>query len=61
MITKVYYIDGTRENKQKMKEIRETIPCFYSSKPVEMDFLEVTIQMRIEDVAFVEMMIAPLV
>jgi hypothetical protein len=44
-----------------MKEIRETIPCFYSSKPVEMDFLEVTIQMRIEDVAFVEMMIAPLV
>jgi hypothetical protein len=61
MIVKVYYIDGTRENKARMKEIRDMFPIFYSSKPVEMDFLEITIEMRIEDVASIERLIAPLV
>ena len=61
MIVKVYYIDGTRENKARMREIRDMFPIFFSAKPVEMDFLEVTIEMRVEDVSSIERLIAPLV
>jgi len=62
MIKKVYYLDRTAKGFRKiMNDIKMRIPCFYSSKPVEMDYLECTFEVRREDVDTLERMIAPLV
>lgn len=62
MITKTYYLDRTVKGfRQKIEHIKKAIPCFYSAKPVEMDFLECSFQVHREDVSTFEKMIAPLV
>ena len=62
MITKTYYLDRTVKGfRQRIEHIKKVIPCFYSSKPMEMDFLECSFQVRREDVSALERLIAPLV
>lgn len=62
MVTKTYYLDKTIKGfRSTIARIKETIPCFYTSKPVEMDYAECTFQVRAEDVKALERMIAPLV
>lgn len=63
MITKVYYI--APEHKDEFYHVADQImmnfPCFMSAQPVEMDWDEVTIQCRTEDIAAIEKQIAPFV
>lgn len=62
METKTYYLDTmTNGFHTLIKEIIHTIPCFYTSKPVEMDYAECTFQVCREDIPALEKMIAPLV
>ena len=62
MIKKTYYLDKNVKNfRAQISNIKTRIPCFYSSKPVEMDYLECTFEVRKEDVSTLERMIAPLV
>lgn len=62
MITKTYYIDGNIPNNRKeLRKIRQMIPCRYSSKPVEMGYLECTFTIQNEDVKRLEKCLAPLV
>lgn len=62
MITKIYYLDRNAKGyKQAIACIKKTIPCFTSAKPVEMDFVEWTFEVRAEDVTALEKMLAPLV
>ena len=41
--------------------LEDAIPCFIECEPVEMNYMEVSITCRNEDVAFVEKAVAPLV
>ena len=62
MIKKTYYLDSTAKGyRQAIAYIKKTIPCFTSAKPVELDFVEWTFEVRAEDVVTLERMIAPLV
>jgi hypothetical protein len=62
MITKTYYLDSTAKGyHQAIAYIKKAIPCFTSAKPVELDFIEWTFEVRKEDVASLERMIAPIV
>ena len=62
MITKTYYLDTTVTNfNKRIKEIKKSIPCIFSYKPVEMDFAECTFKIKKGDVATLEKMIAHLV
>lgn len=61
MTKKVYYIEASVSLVSAVEYIENTIPCFIELKPVEMDYMEVTIICRDADVAFVEKAVAPLV
>lgn len=62
METKTYYLDTMANGFPTLiKKIIRTIPCFYTCKPVEMDYAECTFQVRREDIPTLEKMIAPLV
>ena len=62
MTTKTYYLDTNAKGFAKIiQTIKKTIPCFYQSRPVEMDYAECSFTVRVEDVPFVEAMIAPIV
>ena len=61
MITKAYYLAPEVQDDfyAAAEGIMTAFPCFMSSQPVELDWLEVTIQMREEDAAAIERRIAP--
>ena len=62
MITKTYYLDRNAKGyKAVIAYIKKLIPCFCSAKPVEMDFVEWTFEVRKEDVSTLEKLIAPIV
>jgi hypothetical protein len=62
MITKTYYLDRNAKGyKSTIEHIKETIPCFTTAKPVEMDFVEWTFEVRNEDIKTLEKLIAPIV
>ena len=62
MITKTYYLDrNAKRYKATIDHIKKAIPCFTSAKPVEMDFVEWTFEVRNADVKILEKLIAPLV
>ena len=68
MRTIVYLIDMNDNNGSDLElavnEIIERIPCFVDEKGIfynEVDCLELTITCRENDIAFVEMMLAPFV
>ena len=61
MITKTYYLNRNAKGyKSTIDHIKSTIPCFTSAKPVEMDYVEWTFEVRTEDVTTLERMLAPL-
>jgi hypothetical protein len=61
MTKKTYYIENTSEAREILYGIQKDFPLFYSAKIVEMDYLEVTLEMRNEDAAAVEKRLAPIV
>lgn len=61
MTKKVYYIEATVSLISAIEYLENTIPCFIECEPVEMNYMEVSIICRNEDVAFVEKAVAPLV
>ena len=62
MITKTYYLDRNAKGyKAIIEHIKNAIPCFTSAKPVEMDFVEWTFEVRNEDIKTLEKLIAPII
>lgn len=62
MITKTYYIDGSISiNRKKLRKVKDIIPCIFSCKPVEMDYLECTFTVNNKDIKALEKYLAPLV
>jgi len=61
MTKKVYYIENGCSLASAIEYLENIIPCFIELEPVEMDYMEVSIICRNEDVAFVEKAVAPLV
>ena len=61
MMTKVYYISP--ENQDYFFHVADQLmmnfPCWMESQPVEMDWLEVTVKCRQEDIIAIEKAIAP--
>lgn len=56
-----FYIQNKVALDMILESIKETIPCFINREYIEMDYSEVEIIARVEDWAFVENMLAPLV
>lgn len=61
MTNKTYYIPNSTELDDVLNEIEETFPCFVERDFIEMDYSEVAINAREEDIASIERMLAPLV
>ena len=61
MTTKTYYIENTPELDDALTIIAQSVPCFFSLEPVEMNFYEVEIEARNEDISTIERILAPLV
>lgn len=60
MMTKTYYIQNLAELDDILDKIEETFPCFVEREYIEMDYSEVSINARDEDIASIERMLAPL-
>lgn len=54
MIKKVYYIECTNENNETIENIINDFVCFVETKPIEMNYLEVEIVCRKEDLSSIE-------
>lgn len=61
MTTKIYYIENTIELDKVLNEIIDTYPCFVDRTPIEMNYSEIAINAREEDIASIERLLAPLV
>ncbi len=61
MTNKTYYIQNSTELDDVLDEIEETFPCFIDREFIEMDYSEIAINAREEDVASIERMLAPLI
>ena len=56
-----FYIQNRGALDMILEHIKETIPCFINREYIDMDYSEVEIIARVEDWAFVENMLAPLI
>lgn len=61
MENKVYYFEDTEEITKVLVTIGNAIPCFMRPSIIEMGWIEVSIQCRAEDLAYVENMLAPFI
>lgn len=62
MTTMCFFVDGSAECALALNIIGESIPCFIRSHYSEVfDAMEIEIKCRVEDVSFVESMLAPFV
>lgn len=61
METKTYYIQNTNELDEAIETIKNNFPCFVNREFIEMDYSEVEIKTRLEDIANIEKILAPLV
>jgi len=61
METKTYYIQNTNELDEAIETIENNFPCFINREFIEMDYSEVEIKTRLEDIANIEKILAPLV
>lgn len=59
METYVIYFMITNELMDTIEEIKETFPCFIHTETVEMNWIEVTIKARKEDMEAIEKKLAP--
>ena len=55
-----YWIENSNELDSKLAHIAFTFPCWVMRKYVEMDYSEITIEARQEDMASIENILAPL-
>ena len=61
MVEKIYYIENSFALILAIEEITLAIPCWVDVENVEMDYSKVTFKVRVEDSAFIENKLAPLV
>ena len=61
MTTKTYYIENTTELDEVLEQIEEDFPCFVARELIEMNYSEVSINARDEDISAIEKRLAPLV
>ena len=61
MTNKTYYIENSAELDEVLEQIEETFPCFVERELIEMNYSEVDINAREEDIASIERLLAPLV
>lgn len=61
MTTKIYYIENTTELDEVLEQIEEDFPCFVDRELIEMNYSEVSINARDEDISAIEKRLAPLV
>ena len=61
MIKKTYYIENTTKLDKTIKNIKNNFPCFTNREFIEMNYSQVTINAREEDIASIEKILAPLV
>ena len=60
MTKKVYYIENKAELDEALDKISKTFPCFIQSDFIEMNYSKVEINARVEDLASIERILAPL-
>lgn len=61
MTTKTYYIENTTELDEVLEQIEKDFPCFVDRELIEMNYSEVSINARDEDISAIEKRLAPLV
>lgn len=61
MITKTYYIENTNALEDALENITNNFPCFVNREFIEMNYSEIEIKARKEDVVSIERILAPLV
>ena len=61
MINKTYYIENSAELNNVLELIENTFPCFVEREFIEMNYSQISINARQEDIASIERMLAPLV
>ena len=61
MTTKTYYIENTTELDEVLEQIEEDFSCFVDRELIEMNYSEVSINARDEDISAIEKRLAPLV
>lgn len=54
MITKVYYLEDNEINNNKVNEIINNYICFVKKEIIEMNYFELTIICRVEDISSIE-------
>lgn len=50
----VWYFDNINEVMETVEKVRDTFPCFISVETLELNWAEVTVQARAEDMASIE-------
>ena len=60
MTTATYYIENCPELDEVLEEIEETFACWLEREFIEMNYSEISLLVRNEDIASVEKMLAPL-
>ena len=61
MTEKTYYIENTTELDNALKLIEDTFPCFIKREYIEMNYSQIDIKAREEDIVSIERVLAPLV
>lgn len=61
MIEKIYYLPLTDGLCDAFWQIEENIPCFTEYESIEMNYVKATICARIEDICYIEKVLAPYV
>ena len=54
----VWYFDDRNAVMDTIEEIKEKFPCFVTVKDIELDWIEVTIESRVEDTDAIDKMLA---
>lgn len=61
MITKTYYIQNTNELDKALETIRDSFPCFIHRELIEMNYSQIEINARNEDLIGIKNILAPLI
>lgn len=61
MTNKIYYVENTTELDNTLESIENTFPCFVEREYIEMDYSQINIKAREEDIVSIEKILAPLV
>lgn len=61
MTTKTYYIENTNALDEALERIENDFPCFVEREFIEMNYSQIEINARNEDIVSIENILAPLV